>query len=97
MDSLERNVKQRVAKWKEMSGKEKPFIRANMAHHGTFDMLLGNQPVKTPLGLGKSALEILETMDVETLKDNENWLTSRFVTICCCRSVAPPPSPKLAR
>ena len=70
-ESLERNVKQRLSKWKEMSSKEKPFIKANMAHHGTFDMLLGNQPVKTPLGLGKTALDLLEAVDVEALKDNE--------------------------
>ena len=71
VESLERIVKQRMSKWKEMSAKEKPFVKANMAHHGAFDMLMGNQPVKTPLGLGKAALETLEAMDIGPLKDEE--------------------------
>ena len=71
VDSLDKNVKQRVAKWKEISTGQSAFMKARLAYEGVFDMLMRNQAVRTPLGLGKKAIELLGAVEPESLDAKE--------------------------
>jgi len=70
VDSLDKNVKQRMAKWKELPAKTN-YMKASLAFQGTFDMLMENKHVRTPFGLGKKSLELLGAIDPATLTPNE--------------------------
>lgn len=70
VDNLEKTVKQRLSKWKELPTKT-PFQSAYLAYNGKFQSLIGANEISTPFGLGKKAFEMLGTIKDDQLADNE--------------------------
>jgi hypothetical protein len=70
VDNLEKNVRQRLAKHKEIHPKNS-FQSAVAAYSGAFlDLSLGAEG-KTPFALGKKAIEILGAISAESVPENE--------------------------
>lgn len=69
--TVEQKIKERLAKWREMSEGKSPLVKAELALRGPYVELFGESRVATPLGLGKHALETLLTIKQESLKDEE--------------------------
>jgi tetratricopeptide (TPR) repeat protein len=78
VQGLDKAVRQRLAKWKEMcaalptgkaSGAEIALKKADMAYNETFVEMMGNQQVRSPIGLGKKAYEILSDIKPESIPE----------------------------
>ena len=61
--NLDKDIKQRQSKWKEVSTGKSPLLKAILAYQASF---LGR-----PMGLGKKALETLDTIEAASLKPEE--------------------------
>lgn len=78
VESLEKNVKQRMAKWKENYGKNNFQSAWAAARSDYFDLSLGQKAPAMPMGLGKKALEILGAIKADALADNERMPYHQF-------------------
>lgn len=61
--NLDKDIKQRLSKWKELSTGKSPFAKARLA--------MGGQYLGGPLALGKKAIEMLDAVDLATLAPEE--------------------------
>jgi hypothetical protein len=80
VDPLEKSVRQRLAQFKDNSDKLTPFNKVNYALREQFQEFREGGVERTPLGLGKKALDLLLEIDPKTLAQEEEraYLLMRF-------------------
>lgn len=75
---LDKAVRERMAKWKDITGNlqagkatgaEIALQKAAVAYEGEFEEMRGEQRVRVPIALGKTALDLLTTVKPETLPE----------------------------